>query len=194
VQDHGDRHDGEHAAGRDSLGAADECVAGIGEPSAAQVGGDEPTAKRFEYPLAMIGSTAPACVDQVANQHADEQRHPEIAVGHRARINHLRQVACRRPPTRRPVPIALPQPLGQPVHPRRTTRWATRPSDRKVVREEANLLRCGWPSQVPPTNVLRTDIRRLRERISPLGLEIVAIRRVGDPLQDRTAPRSFKRL
>jgi hypothetical protein len=41
VQDHGDRHDGEHAAGRDSLGAADECGAGIGEPSAAHVGGDE---------------------------------------------------------------------------------------------------------------------------------------------------------
>jgi hypothetical protein len=64
------------------------------------------------------------------------------------------------------------------VDSRRTTRWATRPPDRKVVRE-ADLMRWGWPSQVRATDVLRTDIRRLRERISPLGLEIVAIRRVG---------------
>jgi DNA-binding response OmpR family regulator len=51
-----------------------------------------------------------------------------------------------------------------------------------VVAEDELLAR-GWPSDQPSSNALRVHLHRLRRRVRPLGLEVLAVRGEGWVLQ-----------
>jgi two-component system OmpR family response regulator len=51
-----------------------------------------------------------------------------------------------------------------------------------VVAEE-KLLASGWPADHPSSNALRVHLHRLRRRVRPLGLEVLAVRGEGWVLQ-----------
>ena len=51
-----------------------------------------------------------------------------------------------------------------------------------VVTEE-KLLASGWPAARPSSNALRVHLHRLRRRVRPLGLEVLAVRGEGWVLQ-----------
>jgi len=51
-----------------------------------------------------------------------------------------------------------------------------------VVAED-ELLAKGWPSGRPSSNALRVHLHRLRRRVRPLGLEVLAVRGEGWVLQ-----------
>jgi two-component system OmpR family response regulator len=51
-----------------------------------------------------------------------------------------------------------------------------------VVAEE-KLLASGWPTDQPSSNALRVHLHRLRRRVRPLGLEVLAVRGEGWVLQ-----------
>jgi two-component system, OmpR family, response regulator len=51
-----------------------------------------------------------------------------------------------------------------------------------VVAEDVLLAR-GWPSDHPSSNALRVHLHRLRRRVRPLGLEVLAVRGEGWVLQ-----------
>jgi DNA-binding response OmpR family regulator len=52
-----------------------------------------------------------------------------------------------------------------------------------VVAED-ELLASGWPADQPSSNALRVHLHRLRRRVRPLGLEVLAVRGEGWVLQE----------